>query len=159
MLSPKLAAKAADRIAELEAKVARLEQDLMECAEYLGVRPLYYNGAHQAVLNQTNVPIDWFKTDAECQQWCLATNKRFGTENRTPIGNHIDDELGALKERAEIAEAENAKLRKAGRAAANFCFNIGRGHSVGDYERDSARVAAKTWDGALAGTTETKRHD
>ena len=99
--------------ADLEARdkeITRLRADLMECVETLGVRPIYWNGAHQAFINQTNVPVKFFETRKECQDWCAATNVKFGTEGLPKTGNSIEAEMKRL--RVALAEKGAGQIHK-----------------------------------------------
>ena len=79
-----------DRLRDIAAeKDARLKDDMQEIAESLGVRPMYYNGAYSAYINQTNVPLKWFKSMNEAKTWCAEQNRKWGTEDAPETGNEM----------------------------------------------------------------------
>lgn len=54
-------------------------EDWMDAVEALGVRPMYYNGAHRAFLGRnkpqwTNATVAFFKTGQETKDWCDRVN-------------------------------------------------------------------------------------
>ena len=79
-----------DRLRDIAAeKDARLKDDMQQIAESLGVRPMYYNGAYSAYINQTNVPLKWFKSMNEAKTWCAEQNRKWGTEDAPETGNEM----------------------------------------------------------------------
>lgn len=75
-------AKAELRVVELSGENERLESvnkwaelDVAELIDDFGVHPLYWNGVWQACLNETNVPVEHFKSENECRTWCDIENK------------------------------------------------------------------------------------
>lgn len=101
-------------IEKLKSQNRWAELDIEELVDSLGVRTMYWNGVHQAYLNGTNVPVEFFKSKQECKDWCDAKNKD-ATETPTI-------EIKRLK-------AENSRLQLvAGRyqfmwEAAQLCLN------------------------------------
>lgn len=61
-------------------------EDWLEAIESLGVRPIYYNGAHSAYLgkdkpNWTNATVAYFSTREDAQEWCERVNGDFEIES------------------------------------------------------------------------------
>lgn len=102
-------------IAELKRKQWWINDDQQELIISLGVRPIYWNGCHQAVLNGTNVPVKFFGKDKEaCEEWCGNINKGV-VDSPTQALEAKDKELERrerltvkmdLEYRAKIAELE-----------------------------------------------------
>ncbi len=89
-------------VEKLETEIERLKSqnkwaklDIAELIDDLGVHPLFWNGVHQACFNETNVPVQFFKTKQECHDWCDETNKS-ATETPTI-------EIASLKEKLHNA--------------------------------------------------------
>jgi len=51
------------------------ELDIGELIDTLGVHPLFWNGVWQACLDETNVPVEHFKSEQDCRAWCKEKNK------------------------------------------------------------------------------------
>ncbi len=93
----------AQKVPALEAEIERLkglnrwaELDIAELIEILGVHPLYWNGVWQACLNETNVPVEHFKSKQECHKWCDWKNE--GTiDTPTMMIKELRDELKVWK--------------------------------------------------------------
>ncbi len=51
------------------------EMDIAELVDTLGVHPLFWNGVWQACLDETNVPVEHFKSEQDCRAWCDEKNK------------------------------------------------------------------------------------
>jgi uncharacterized protein (DUF1330 family) len=101
-------------------EIERLQSNIEEITECLGVRYLYWDGSHEACLNQTNVPVRLFPSKEAAQKWVSETNIKNETEHRCQTGNHIDDEIERLK--AECLKA-NLLINKMALHAPDYDWN------------------------------------
>jgi len=79
-------------------EIDRLRALLMEVAESLGIRYLYWDGAHNAFINQTNVAVKYFADAWMAKHWCADNNKKWDTESLPQTGNGIEDEIKLLRD-------------------------------------------------------------
>ena len=102
------------------------ELDIAELIDDFGVHPLFWNGVWQACLNETNVPVQHFKTEQECLEWCAKENED-ATETPTI--------------KIESLSAENSRLK-------SYCLDYaemtGITLNVPDEQREAFNAAVST---------------
>jgi len=101
--------EARNEVERLQSKNRWAELDIEELVDDFGVHPLYWNGVHQACLNETNVAVERFKTKQECQDWCDEKNKD-ATETPTIEIERLTTEVRELGRRRRALWDELVKV-------------------------------------------------